>query len=350
MGKKGNLPKHMDSLRSRRLTAFLPGQEPVDETSILHTHDHTGIQPFHSRTSGHFLAVTSLVASYAWCRHLTRDRARNFYYAIRMLPAARRDAMCAVYAFFRKCDDLSDEGQAEERRERLECLRKIVHGAEPDSPSPGLEAFRDAVQRYGIPVQHFSDLIDGMLMDLDETRYETFQDLYGYCYRVASTVGLVCLRIFGFDGRSETEKMAEHLGIAFQLTNILRDVAEDAAMGRVYLPSEILSEFGMSPQNLLDGQPGPAFGDLIRHLAGRARHYYELAEDLPARIDPSSRPALRAMRDIYRGILEKVERLGADVWRERARLILAEKLLIVLLAWFEGIRCRVRQFLERLAR
>jgi phytoene synthase len=294
--------------------------------------------------------VTSLVASYAWCRHLTRDRARNFYYAIRMLPAARRDAMCAVYAFFRECDDLSDEGQADQRRERLERWREVVRGAEPDSPSPGLEAFRDAVQRYGIPVRHFSDLIDGTLMDLDDTRYETFQDLYGYCYRVASTVGLVCLRIFGFDGRPETEKMAEHLGIAFQLTNILRDVAEDAAMGRVYLPSEILCEFGMSPQDLLAGQPGPAFGDLIHHLAGRARHYYELAEDLPGRIAPCSRPALLAMRGIYRGVLEKVERLGADVWRERARLSLAEKLLIVLVAWFEGIRCKVRQFLERLAR
>ena len=294
--------------------------------------------------------MTSLVASYAWCRNLTRDRARNFYYAIRMLPAPRRDAMCAVYAFFRECDDLSDEGQTQQRREGLERWREIVLGAEPDSPSPGLEAFRDAVQRYGIPVRHFSDLIDGTLMDLEDTRYDTFQDLYGYCYRVASTVGLVCLRIFGFDGRPETEKMAEHLGIAFQLTNILRDVAEDAAMGRVYLPSEILSEFGMSPQDLLAGLPGPALGDLVRHLAGRARHYYELAEDLPGRIDPCSRPALLAMRGIYRGVLEKVERLGADVWRERARLSLAEKLLIVFVAWFEGIRCKVRQVLERLAR
>ncbi len=294
--------------------------------------------------------MKSLVASYAWCRRLTRSRARNFYFAIRMLPAPRRDAMCAVYAFFRECDDLSDEGQIQERREGLERWRRVVLGAEPDSPSPGLEAFRDATRRYEIPVGHFSDLIDGTLMDLDGTRYETFQDLYGYCYRVASTVGLVCLRIFGFDARPETEKMAEHLGIAFQLTNILRDVSEDAAMGRVYLPSEILSEFGMTPEDLLAGQPGPAFGDLIRHMASRARHYYELAEDLPERVHPCSRPALLAMRGIYRGVLGKVESLGSEVWQERARLGLAEKLWVVLLAWIEGLRCRMRRLWEGLAR
>ena len=284
----------------------------------------------------------TLATSYAWCRRLTRERARNFYYAIRMLPAPRRDAMCAVYAFFRECDDLSDEGQVEHRRQRLERWRQVVLGAEPEAPSPGLEAFRDATRRYRIPLRHFSDLIDGTLMDLDDTRYETFQDLYGYCYRVASTVGLVCLSIFGFDGQPETEKMAEHQGIAFQLTNILRDVAEDASLGRVYLPREILAEFNLTREDLLAGRPGPEIGPLIHHLAGRARHYYELAEGLPGRIDPKSRPALLAMRGIYRGVLEKVDRLGAGVLTQRARLTVAEKLWIVLVAWVQGLLLRLR--------
>jgi phytoene synthase len=288
--------------------------------------------------------MNSLVASYAWCRRLTRARARNFYYAIRMLPARRRDAMCAVYAFFRDCDDLSDEGQVDDRRQGLEHWRQVVLGAEPDRPSPGLLAFRDAVRRYDIPSEHFSDLIDGTLMDLDGTRYETFQDLYGYCYRVASTVGLVCLRIFGFDGSPEALKMAEHQGIAFQLTNILRDVAEDAGLGRVYLPRQTLAEFGMTPEDLLEGRPGPHFGELIHHLAGRARHYYELADPLPERIQPCSRPALLAMRGIYRGLLEKIDRLGAGVLKRRARLSLGEKLWVVLMAWLKGLcsrgRCR----------
>jgi len=221
--------------------------------------------------------MDSLSASYRWCRQLTRTRARNFYFAIRMLPVRRRDAMCAVYAFFRECDDLSDEGQIENRRQGLERWRRVALGAEPDSPSPGLEAFRDAVRRYAIPVELFSELIDGTLMDLDDTRYETFQDLYAYCYRVASTVGLVCVRIFGFDGTPEVLKMAEYQGIAFQLTNILRDVAEDSGMGRVYLPGQILAEFGLTRQDLLEGRPGPHFKALVQHMASRARHYYEQA-------------------------------------------------------------------------
>jgi len=137
--------------------------------------------------------------------------------------------------------------------------------------------------------------------------------------------------------------MAEYQGIAFQLTNILRDVAEDASLGRVYLPAEILAEFGLAPEELLEGRPGPRFGELIRHFAGTARHYYELAEPLPQHIQPCSRPALLAMRGIYRGLLEKIDRLGAGVLRTRARLNLGEKLWVVLMAWLEGLCSRGRR-------
>lgn len=291
--------------------------------------------------------MNDLSASYAHCRDVTRSRAKNFYYAIRMLPPERRDAMCAVYAFFRECDDLSDEGEVHQRRERLERWRQVVLGAEPAEPSPVLAAFRDANRRFGIPSKHYSDLIDGTMMDLDGYVYETFQDLYDYCYRVASTVGLVCIRIFGFDGSPEAETMAEHQGIAFQLTNILRDVAEDASMGRVYLPREILAEFGLTPEDLLAGRPGPRFGELVRHMAGRARDYYERSVPLTVRIEPRSRPALRAMAGIYRGLLEKIDRVGAGVLRGRVRLSVAEKLWVVLCSWVEWLWLSLRSRLGR---
>ena len=140
---------------------------------------------------------TALERSYAWCRNLTKKRARNFYYAIRLLPRERGDAMCAVYAFFRECDDISDADNICNRKSGLEKWRRLLNGEQPDRFMPGLIAFRHACKKFQIPNAYFSDLIDGTIMDVDECEYKTFADLYGYCYRVASTVGLVCICIFG---------------------------------------------------------------------------------------------------------------------------------------------------------
>lgn len=278
-------------------------------------------------------APCSLSASYGRCREITRQRARNFYYAIRMLPAPRRDAMCAVYAFFRECDDLSDEGPAEGRRERLERWRGLLDpGLAPPYPMI-LPAFQDANRRFGIPARHYSDLLDGALMDLEDRTYHTFEELYGYCYRVASTVGLVCVRIFGSDGSEETERMAEHRGIAFQLTNILRDIAEDAALGRVYLPEEDLVRHGLSRDQLLTGTPGQGFEAFLREQVERARGYYRASSPLLDRIDPVSRPALAAMSGIYRTLLERIDRAGRDVLSRRLRLHPLQKIRIALQAW-----------------
>lgn len=273
--------------------------------------------------------------SYRLCQKIARSRARNFYYAIRLLPEQRRHAMCAAYAFFRACDDISDESglTAEARQAQLEewRARVLTPARAPDSPLQ--PALQDAIERFSVPRRYFCELIDGTLMDLAGTRYATFEDLYLYCYRVASTVGLVCLHIFGFDGSQEALDMAEAQGIAFQLTNILRDVAEDASLGRVYLPADDLARFGLSPEALLRGEVGPGFEDLLRFEVQRARGYYERSAGLPSRVDPASRPSLTAMTALYRGLLERIERSGAEVLRRRVSLSPVEKVLIAARSW-----------------
>lgn len=274
-----------------------------------------------------------LMESYEWCANLTRERARNFYYAIRLLPQKRREAMYAVYAFFRVCDDISDSETIVNRREKLEEWRSILDGDEPSVYNPGLLAFRDATRRFGIPAKYYHDLLDGIIMDLEGKEYKTFDDLYRYCYCVASTVGLVCIHIFGFDQSPEAIKMAEYRGIAFQLTNILRDIAEDADMGRVYIPSEILNEFSLTKEDLLSKKNSPNFEAMLKHMIERAENYYELSEPLTAKIQPVSRPSLRAMTFIYHGILEKIKLLGGNTLKQRARLSLPEKIIKVFQAY-----------------
>lgn len=267
----------------------------------------------------------SLKESYKHCKKVTREQAKNFYYGIRLLPADRRDALCAIYAFFRYCDDISDDDQKGDPARMLAAWRGALVSEDIES-SPILPAFRDAVARYGVPQRYFEELIEGAEMDLSVTRYATWQDLYGYCYRVASTVGLVCVHVFGFDHSPEALKMAEERGIAFQLTNILRDVAEDAGRGRIYLPLEDLATYGVTPEALLAARPEAGFAELVRFEAERARQYYDRSSSLVERVDKPSRPALAAMTNIYRGLLEKVDQLGADVLRRRAKLSLVEKL------------------------
>jgi phytoene synthase len=267
----------------------------------------------------------SLRESYKHCKKVTREQAKNFYYGIRLLPAERRDALCAIYAFFRYCDDISDDDQKGDPARMLASWRAALVSQDVES-SPILPAFRDAVGRYEVPQRYFEELIEGAEMDLSVTRYQRWEDLYGYCYRVASTVGLVCVHVFGFDQSPEALKMAEERGIAFQLTNILRDVSEDAGRGRIYLPQEDLARFGVTSEALLAGAPEEGFASLIRFEAARARQYYERSAPLVERVDKVSRPALAAMTNIYRGLLEKVDKMGAGVLHRRAKLSLVEKL------------------------
>lgn len=266
--------------------------------------------------------------SYKACHQVTRERAKNFYYGIKLLPQEKRDSLCAVYAFFRQSDDLSDDEQITNKAERLQRWKELVHPNHRPAENPVLPAFYDSVEKYSIPTRYFEELIDGTTSDLSVTRYETFEHLYGYCYKVASTVGLVCLHIFGFDGSAEALQQAEARGIAFQLTNILRDVKEDGERGRIYLPQEDFEQFRITEQEFLQGQSSPEMEKFLNFQIDRAKQYYRESQDLARRVDPESRASLQAMTHIYRAVLGKVEELGLGVFQQRASLSKMEKLAL----------------------
>jgi phytoene synthase len=258
--------------------------------------------------------------SYRYCRQVARERARNFYYGFWLLPKERRDAFCAVYSFMRYCDDVADgDASLVEKARGLsdwrEALERTLDG--DYSGNEILPAFHDAVRRYQIPKEYFRELIAGAEMDLSVRSYRTFEDLYQYCYRVASVVGLCSLHIFGFQ-KEEAKKLAEQLGVAFQLTNILRDLRQDAAAGRVYLPLEDLERFRYSPDELAAGVYNRAFLALMRFESDRARSYYERAFPLIEMVEPESRPALWTLISIYRGILGVIERNIKSNWDSSA--------------------------------
>ncbi len=277
-----------------------------------------------------------LEQSYRYCVHIARTQARNFYYSFLCLPRAKREAMCAIYAFMRFSDDISDGDprggavpDSADRAGRMIAWRGAMDAAlaGEDGESPIWPAFRDTVNRYGIPVTYLHSLIDGTEMDLQPRRFETFADTYDYCYHVASVVGLVCIHVFGFRDPRAIE-LAEWNGVAFQLTNILRDLREDGRLGRVYLPQEDLRRFGYSEEMLAQGRDSEAFRSLMRFEVARARDYYDRAAPLVDLIEPDSRPCLRAMREIYGGILQCIVSRDYDVFTRRARVPTWRKLMV----------------------
>jgi phytoene synthase len=287
--------------------------------------------------------------AYAACRKIARREARNFYYAFVALPARRRNAICAVYAFMRQADDLADDESLprDERRRRLDAWLAAwrLAATGESTADPVFLAVRDAVQRFEIPLDLLDELVAGVRLDLDRdstgapVTYATFDDLYRYCYLVASVVGLVCIRIFGYSDDDRAEKLAEETGIAFQLTNIVRDVAEDAARNRVYLPLEDLASHGVTLDALLHRPPSAPPSDTERSLfatiALRAERYYRAARHLMHLVDPVSRPALWVLVTIYHSLLKRIERANYDVFTRRASVPLIKKLatLAVGLLW-----------------
>jgi phytoene synthase len=264
-----------------------------------------------------------LEQSYRHCRAVARSRAKNFYYSFLLLPRKKRDAMCAVYAFMRYCDDLSDEpGASVAAMDRWRAaLDQALAG--DSSGHPTLPAFADTVRRYKIPHRYFYEMIDGVSSDLEPRRIGTFDELYRYCYQVASVVGMTTIHILGFDS-PEALPLAEKCGIAFQLTNIVRDVREDRDLGRVYLPEEDLARFGV--QKL---EQSREFLELMRFEAKRARGYYAESQPLLGMIHAESRRALWALIEIYSRLLGKIEASGYDVLSRRIRLSTMEKCWIV---------------------
>jgi phytoene synthase len=275
--------------------------------------------------------VATLDQSYAYCRSVARARAKNFYYSFLLLPAGKRNAMCAVYAFMRECDDLSDEPGASGAA--LEGWRAALANALQGRYDGHLAwpAVHDAVVRFQVPHEYLFEMIDGVRSDLGPRRIGNFDELYRYCYQVASVVGLTVVHIFGFESR-EALPLAEKCGVAFQLTNILRDLREDAARGRIYLPAEDLARFGVSERDVLDGARTAAMARLIAFEAQRARAYFDAAQPLVAMVDRSSRASLRALIAVYSRLLDRIAQAGYDVYSRRISLSGAEKTWILLRA------------------
>jgi phytoene synthase len=263
----------------------------------------------------------TLAHSFAWCERLARREAANFYHAFRLLPRRQRLGMCALYSFLRVSDDLVDgPGPAPDRRQRLDDWRRRLDLALAGTGSHPLHpALCDTVRTHGIPPEYLHAALDGVAMDLDVAHYDTFADLYLYCYRVASVVGLSCIHIWGF-AQEQARPYAESAGVAFQLTNILRDLAEDAGRGRVYLPAEDLERFGYGPEQLCRGERGERFEALMRFEAERARGYYAAAAPLVPLLPPAGRAVFLVMLRTYAGLLDAIARRNFDVFGGRVRV------------------------------
>ena len=291
-------------------------------------------------------APPQLVMAYSVCKGITRRAAKNFYYAFLALPRRKREALCAVYAFMRRCDDITDDSalSLQDRRQKLEIWLDHLHHAQQGHPTddPIFLALTDAQRRYTIPAGLLDELAIGTAMDVEESemtaqasnipgltiQYKTFEDLRLYCYRVASVVGLVCIHIFGYRNPA-AEDLAERCGLAFQLTNIIRDVKEDAAMGRVYLPEEDMAKFNLSVAELL-ATPDPArFRELLALEADRAREFDSAGDQLIPYISEDSQPALWVLITIYRSLLEKIAEKQYDVFTAKVSLSRWEKLRVL---------------------
>ncbi len=279
-------------------------------------------------------AVSNVDASYAWCARVARKQAKNFYYSFLLLPKPQRNAMCAVYAFMRYCDDLSDDEGIADRASAIcrwrEDLESALDGSAPDHIL--WAAFADTVARFRIPHEYFFDMIDGVSSDLELRRIQTFDDLYDYCYHVASVVGLTIIHIFGFKS-PDALKLAEKCGIAFQLTNILRDVREDSEKGRVYLPAEDFKRFGVSPRTF---EPREEFLAMMEFEAMRARDFYYQSAALIPLIEPRCRPSLRALIGIYSRLLDRIIASDYDVLRKRIRVPAWQKIGLLVKAQLQS--------------
>ena len=275
-----------------------------------------------------------LNTSYAVCHRITRRAAQNFYYSFLLLPGMKRRSMCALYAFLRRTDDLADgDGPVESRRGALDAWRRSLDRALAGSfDDPLLPALADTVSRWSIPQVYLHDVLDGVEMDLEDRGYDTFDELELYCYRVASAVGLACLYVWGFDGESALEP-ARKCGIAFQLTNILRDVKEDLQRGRVYLPAEDLRRFEYSVDDLKRGVRDERFRALMRFEIERAEQYYRQGAALRNHLHVQSRPVFVAMTGMYRALLAEICRRDGDVFSGPIRLSRWRKIRIAGRAW-----------------
>lgn len=270
--------------------------------------------------------------AYRHCERVVRTRARNFAYGIRLLPPAKRRALSAVYAFARRIDDIGDgSGPSAQRLARLSQVRPALHRPDADPADPELVALRDASRRFPIPMNAFDELIDGCAADVQGATYERFAGLLAYCRWVAGSIGRLSLGVFGTDDPTTAEPLADALGVALQLTNILRDVREDRLMGRVYLPAEDLERFGCTLEMDRDGtfiDAPERLGALMRYESDRARTWYERGIRLVPMLDRRSAACTAAMAGIYRCLLERIAADPAGALTTRLSLSRWDKTMV----------------------
>lgn len=274
------------------------------------------------------------------CEEVTRRRARNFHYGLRLTPEDRRWAMYAVYAWMREADDLADgagpdRAERERRIARFRADTDAAFAGRPDVTQPCMIALAEAVRRFRLEPQEFHDMLEGQMRDLDAARFEHWDELRTFCYRVAGTVGLVCIRVWGF-ADPEAPRLAVDRGIAFQLTNVLRDLREDLDAGRCYLPLREYAAMDLAPEDLRAWRHPDRCREFIRAQVERARQHYERSAPLDRMIDPACLPTLWAMTEIYRGILGRIESDPRITVAGRARLPALRK------AWIAWRASRLR--------
>jgi phytoene synthase len=289
-------------------------------------------------------AESSIAASYDACLQIAKASNSNFYYAFFLLPKSRRDGIVALYAFMRLIDDVADEGEDVAIKQKglarwRAALDAAVTGsplsptATPQGAAEVLPALVDTMRRYNMPARYLHDLISGAEMDLTVTEYPTFDRLREYCYRVAGTVGLTCTHVFGFTDQRALD-LAEKLGLAFQLTNIIRDVHDDYALGRIYIPQEDLERYNVVHEDFSRREATLGVRELLRFEADRAWQNYKEGAELLGLISPESRGTLWLLTHTYSALLARIESLDFAVFGERVRLSRAEKMLFIAQARF----------------
>ena len=280
-----------------------------------------------------------LDAAYAYCESVTAQHSRSFHLASSLLPRAKRKAVRALYAFCRVTDDIVDQSSANQslinQAELLEAWRRKTATNTPATDDLVAVAWADARRTYHVPARYGEQLIEGVARDLHQTRYQNFEELAAYSYGVASTVGLMSMHIIGYRG-AEAIPYAIKLGVALQITNILRDVAEDWRNGRLYLPAEEMQHFGLSEEDIAAGKVTAQWRHFMRFQIERNRHLYREAQPGIAMLNPDGRLAIAAAADLYRGILDDIEAHDYDVFSRRAHLTTAQKLYRLPAIWWHS--------------
>ena len=289
--------------------------------------------------------VSVLERAYDHCQQVAKEHAKNFYYASRTLPAPKRRAIYATYAICRLWDDIADDdAPLSEKRRLFDETRRTLASAlsrpvdEETQCNRWLEfppefiALADAINAFGIPFRYFDEILDGVESDLVKDRFADFAELRDYCYKVASAVGLICIEVFGYDD-PRAEEYAVDMGIALQLTNILRDLDEDAGRNRIYIPQDEMAEFGYTEEDLKNRVVNEQFRLLMKYQVERARSYYQRSRPLFDMVEPESRTCLRVLHEAYAAILDRIEQSGFEVYSQRIGLSAGEKLLITARLW-----------------